>query len=62
MVGVVVGMCCLYQLAICYLKDGRFDHNSEVSESNAAEVGPFVAHVIMANADKPAPLAAEPML
>ena len=33
------------------IKDGRFDHDSRVGESNAAEVGPFIVHVGMANAN-----------
>ena len=44
------------------IEDGGFDHDSQVGESNAAEVGPFVAHVVVADANEPASLAAESVL
>ena len=41
------------------IKDGGFDHDSRVGESNAAEVGPFIAGIIVADANKPTSFAAE---
>ena len=33
------------------IEDGRFDHNSQVGESNASEVGSFIVRVIVVDAD-----------
>ena len=44
------------------IKDGGFDRDSQVSEGNAAEVGPFVVHAVVADANEPALLATESLL
>jgi hypothetical protein len=41
------------------IEDGRFDHDSRVGESNAAEVGPFITGIVVADANKPTSFAAE---